>query len=103
MRKNKQNQAQSNHLKNEEKLEIEVTKQEEEVLNLGQDERKQPEPAYEKDQTAASGHMPDPESDDNALDMAQKAGLYDDAEPGEPEKVGIAEQVEQDEEKRREK
>lgn len=50
-----------------------------------------------------SGSTPDPESDDNALDAAHKAGLYEDQDEEHPGEVNVAKEVEKDEEEHQEK
>lgn len=49
------------------------------------------------------GSMPDPESDDNALDAAKRAGLYMDSESGKPKPVGIGREINKAERLRRSK
>ncbi len=91
----------------QEELQVEVEKKERRVMNFDENEQETPESEYEKnqpyaqDQTSASGHMPDPETDDDVDEMTKKAGLYEDADEDEPKEVNIAKQVKQDELERR--
>lgn len=50
-----------------------------------------------------SGSTPDPESDDNILDAAHKAGLYEDQDEEHPGELGIDEEIYKDEKKHQEK
>lgn len=50
-----------------------------------------------------SGSTPDPESDDNTLDAAQKAGLYEDQDGERPGELGIDKEIEKDEKEHQEK
>lgn len=78
---------------------LEVEKNEKWVIQ--KEKPKKRKAAYKADQQSASGHMPDPKVDDNALDMAQTAGLYTGAEEGEePKEVDVAKQVKQAEKSR---
>lgn len=83
--------------------EIKLEKEEELVLKQEQEAGERPEGHSPQgtDEKSIAGHMPDPASDDNALEAAQKSGLYTQASEEEPEKVGIAEQVEKAEQERR--
>ncbi|MBD3250805.1 MAG: hypothetical protein GF381_04550 [Candidatus Pacebacteria bacterium] len=78
-----------------------VSKDEQVVIPLEEEEVKQAEPPYEEGETSASGHMPEPEVDDNALEMAQEPGLYLDADEENPVELNLAKQVEQAEKERR--
>jgi hypothetical protein len=49
------------------------------------------------DEAGIAGHAPDPTSDDDVLEAAQKVGLYDEVEEENPP-VDIAGEVEKDEE-----
>lgn len=51
-------------------------------------------------ESSISGSTPDPESDDNVLDAAQQAGLYEDQDEEHPGELNIAEEVEKDEKER---
>lgn len=42
-----------------------------------------------------SGATPDPESDDNVLDAAKEAGLYEKADEEHPQELNIAEEIEE--------
>lgn len=44
-----------------------------------------------------SGSTPDPETDDNTLDTAHEAGLYENQDEEHPGEIGIAEEVNKDE------
>lgn len=44
-----------------------------------------------------SGSTPDPESDDNTLDTAHEAGLYEDQDEEHPGELGIDEETHKDE------
>lgn len=44
-----------------------------------------------------SGSTPDPESDDNALDAAHEAGLYENQDEEHPGELGIATEIQKDE------
>lgn len=44
-----------------------------------------------------SGSTPDPESDDNVLDAAHKAGLYEDQDEEHQGELGIDEEIHKDE------
>lgn len=61
-----------------------------------------PETPQEEGESAVSGTEPDPESDDNALDVAKEVGLYPEANSENPSELNIAEQVEKAEEAHRE-
>lgn len=50
-----------------------------------------------------SGSTPDPESDDNTLDTAHEAGLYENQDEEHPGEIGIAEEVNKDEQEHRKK
>jgi hypothetical protein len=54
-----------------------------------------------KGEESASSSAPNPGSDDNVLDAAQKAGLYNDADPEDPVKINIADKLNQAAGKRR--
>lgn len=110
-----QKQTEAADQSGDDQLEIKVEKTEQQVIDFdnnestssdrtaGPDPIKQENQPYARDQVSASGHMPDPDVDNNALDMAQRTGLYTQAKPGEPEKLGVAEQVKQAEQERRQK
>lgn len=49
-----------------------------------------------------SGSTPDPESDDNTLDTAHDAGLYEDQDEEHPGEIDIAKEVEKDEKEHQE-
>ncbi len=107
---NQKNQPQKSHQskqtkQKQQRVELEIEKEEELIL----DRSAQKEPA-EKTQTpqeageqSISGHMPDPEKDDDVLEAAKRTGLYTEATEQEPVKVGIAQQVEKAEKERRSK
>lgn len=82
-----------------ENLEVEKT----ETLIIQKEKPTKRRAPYKSDQQAASGHMPDPEVDDNALDMAQRAGLYTEAGEEDPKELNVAKQVDQAEKSRRQK
>ncbi len=84
---------------------IEVKKEEKLVWKKDQEkaDHEQEQPPQITDEKSIAGHMPDPAVDDNALEAAQKSGLYTQASEEEPVKVGIAEQVEKAEQERRDK
>ena len=44
-----------------------------------------------------SGSTPDPESDDNALDAAHEAGLYENQDEEHPGELGIDQEIRKDE------
>lgn len=50
-----------------------------------------------------SGSTPDPESDDNALDAAHEAGLYEDQDEEHPGELGIDQEIKKDEKEHKEK
>lgn len=50
-----------------------------------------------------SGSTPNPESDDNTLDTAHEAGLYEDQDEEHPGEINIAKEVEKDEKEHQEK
>ena len=50
-----------------------------------------------------SGSTPNPESDDNTLDAAHQAGLYEDQDEEHPGELNIAKEVEKDEKEHQEK
>ncbi len=91
--------------KKNEKVDVKVEKEEELVLNRYPKENNiaQSEPPQSRDEQSVSGHMPDPEGDDDTLEAAKKTGLYTEATEEEPVKVGIAEQVDKAEQERRSK
>lgn len=69
------------------------------------DEQKHKEAEDEDTKTgedSISGSTPDLESDDNALDAAHEAGLYEDQDEEHPGEVNIAEEVGKTEEKHQE-
>ncbi len=49
-----------------------------------------------------SGSTPDLESDDNTLDAAHEAGLYEDQDEEHPGEIGIAQEEEKDEKQHQE-
>jgi hypothetical protein len=49
------------------------------------------------DEQSLSGSTPDPESDDDTLEAAHEAGLYEDADDEHPAELNLAEEVEKDE------
>ena len=58
-----------------------------------------PQPDYGA--SAASGHMPDPDVDNDVDEMAGEVGLYTEATEEEPHEVDVAEEVRESEEARR--
>ncbi|MCR4264278.1 MAG: hypothetical protein NUV98_06190 [Candidatus Roizmanbacteria bacterium] len=56
-----------------------------------------------RDEDSSSGSTPAPSSDDNVLDAAHAAGLYEDADEENPKPLNIAEEIEKDEKTHREK
>lgn len=50
-----------------------------------------------------SGSTPDSESDDNTLDTAHKAGLYEDQDEEHPGELGIDQEIRKDEKEHQEK
>ena len=71
-------------------------------ISIIQNDDKKHEEAVDEDiktgEESISGSTPDPESDDNALDAAHKAGLYEDQDEEHPGEVGIDEEIRKDEE-----
>lgn len=59
-----------------------------------------PKTPQEEGETSISGHMPNPSADDNALDSAQKAGLYEDADQDNPQPLGVGREINKDEKER---
>lgn len=51
----------------------------------------------DKGESSVSGSNPDPESDDNVLDNAHAAGLYENANEENPVELNIAKEIEKDE------
>jgi len=70
-------------------------------ISIIQNDDKKHEEAVDEDiktgEESISGSTPDPESDDNALDAAHKAGLYEDQDEEHPGEVGIDEEIRKDE------
>ncbi len=54
-----------------------------------------------KGQESVSGHMPTPDSDDNVLDNAHRAGLYPEADEETPVELDIAKQLDKPARKRK--
>ena len=54
-------------------------------------------------ESSISGSTPDPESDDNVLDAAKQAGLYEDQDEEHPGELNIAKEIEKDEKEHLEK
>lgn len=70
-------------------------------VDLSTKKKVPPKTPQEEDETSVSGHMPDPESDDNTDEVVAEVGLYaDQDEYNQP--VDVAEEVREAEENRRE-
>ncbi len=66
------------------------------------EEKKEQEPPEVEGAQSISGHIPNPSTDDNVSDTAEKVGLYTENEPGEnPDELNVAEELEKAEESRR--
>lgn len=57
-------------------------------------------PPSVKGEESISGETPDPESDDNVLDAAHKAGLYTESDEEHPHEVDLANEVDEAEKER---
>jgi|GEM_PF-4210881 len=57
-------------------------------------------PPEVQDEEWVGGSMPDPEINEDTLEMSQDVGLYEDAKEDEPEELDIAGQVEKAEKSR---
>jgi hypothetical protein len=55
--------------------------------------KKKPLTPQRRDEISISGHMAEPETDDNVMESANKVGLYGDRDEEYPEEVGVAEEV----------
>lgn len=74
----------------------------EEILPDMEKAEKDTEPPAIEGAKSISGHMPDPTTDDDVSESAEKVGLYTENEPGEdPAELDVAEEVEEAEESRR--
>lgn len=75
------------------------------VPKLNEDDQKHKDALSEDIKTGEqtiSGSTPDPESDDNTLDTAHDAGLYEDQDEEHPGEIDIAKEVEKDEKEHQE-
>ncbi len=55
-------------------------------------DKKKPLSPQRRGETSVSGHMPEPEADDDVLETAHQAGLYPEAKPDVPRQVGLGRQ-----------
>ncbi|QQG43342.1 MAG: hypothetical protein HYW45_04080 [Candidatus Daviesbacteria bacterium] len=66
-----------------------------------EEKHQQVETPEEEGEQSISGDTPAPESDDDTLENVHKVGLYEDQDEEHPGELGIAEEIEEDEEERK--
>lgn len=58
---------------------------------------------HKEAEESISGSTPDPESDDNTLDNAHEAGIYENQDEEHPGELNVAEEIEKDEKEHQKK